>query len=77
MCDYLPSDHSTLQVIYLDKFTKAAGIVVVGCFGIAKGLSEIRKDGNTQLISAYQVKKRARALLKNLKALLNVYPLGT
>lgn len=55
--DYLPSDHSTLQVIYLDKFTKAAGIVVVGCFGIAKGLSEIRKDGNIQLISAYQVKK--------------------
>lgn len=55
--DYLPSDHSTLQVIYLDKFTKAAGIVVVGCFGIAKGLSEIRKDRNTQLISAYQVKK--------------------
>lgn len=55
--DYLPSDHSALQVIYLDKFTKAAGIVVVGCFGIAKGLSEMRKDRDTQLISAYQVKK--------------------
>lgn len=46
--DYLPSDHSTLQVINLDKFTKAAGVVVVGCLGITKGLAEIRKDRNTQ-----------------------------
>lgn len=41
---YLPSDHSTLQVINLDKFTKAAGVVVMGCLGITKGLTEIRKD---------------------------------
>lgn len=46
-CDYLPSDHSTLQVIDLDKFTKAAGVVVMGCLGITKGLTEIRKDRNT------------------------------
>lgn len=45
--DYLPSDHSTLQVINLDKFTKAAGVVVVGCLGISKGLTEIRKERNT------------------------------
>lgn len=44
--DYLPSDHSTLQVINLDKFTKAAGVVVMGCLGITKGLTEIRKNRN-------------------------------
>lgn len=42
--NYLPSDHSTLQVINLDKFTKTAGVVVVGCLGVAKGLIETTGD---------------------------------
>lgn len=40
--DYLPSDHSTLQVINLDEFTKATGVVVVGRFSITKGLKKMR-----------------------------------
>lgn len=43
--NYLPSDHSSLQVINLDKFSKAAGVVVVGCFGIPKGLTETEGEG--------------------------------
>lgn len=42
--DYLPSDHSTFQVINLDKFAKAARVVVVRCLGIAKGLTEIERE---------------------------------
>lgn len=38
--NYSPSDHSTLQIIHLDEFTKAAGIVVVCRLGIPKGLDE-------------------------------------
>lgn len=46
--DYSPSDYSTLQVINLDEFTKAAGVVVVGCLGVPKGLTETTgEDRNT------------------------------
>lgn len=47
--NYVPSDHSTLQIINLDEFTKAAGVVVVCCLGVPKGLAgmtgEDRKTG--------------------------------
>lgn len=58
--DYLPSDHSTLQVINLDKFTKAAGVVVMCCLGITKGLTEIRKNRNmvSFRISGQKIQKK-------------------
>lgn len=40
--DYLPSNHSALQIINLDEFTKTTGVVVVGCFSITKGLQKTR-----------------------------------
>lgn len=43
-CNYSPSDHSTLQIINLDEFTKAAGVVVVGGLGIPKGLAKATKE---------------------------------
>lgn len=41
--DYLPSDYSALQIINLDEFTEAAGVVVVGCLSVTKGLEERRQ----------------------------------
>lgn len=39
----LPSDYSTLQVINLDKFSKATGVVVMGCLGISESLRETKR----------------------------------
>lgn len=36
--DDSPSHNATLQIIHLNKLPKAARVVVVCCFGIAKGL---------------------------------------
>lgn len=40
---YSPSDHSTLQIVNLDEFPKAAGVVVVGRLGVPKGLARARE----------------------------------
>lgn len=41
--DYLPSDYSTFQIIHLDEFTEATGVVVVGRLSVTKGLKRRRQ----------------------------------
>lgn len=41
--NYSPSDHSTLQIVNLDEFPKAAGVIVVGRLGVPKGLVRTRE----------------------------------
>lgn len=40
----LPSHCAALLVVYLDELAKAAGVVVVGCFGVPKCLRIRRTD---------------------------------
>lgn len=37
-CDCLPSDDPTFQVVDLDEFSKAAGVIVVSSFRVSKCL---------------------------------------
>lgn len=69
--DYLPSDHSTLQVINLDKFTKAAGVVVVSRLGITKGLTEKEKKKDRNTLN-FKISGKKMLLLQKLKPYLNM-----
>lgn len=43
----LPTHNATLQIINLDEFSKAAGVIIVCCFGISKSLVKEKDSVST------------------------------
>lgn len=70
--NYSPSDHTTLQVINLDEFTKAAGVVVVGCLGVSEGLTEKSRRKQKHKVKFKALKSKTCSVLSNQQLFCNI-----